>query len=161
MQYVLIFLLSMTPFVESRTAIPIGVGLGLTPLESFISAYLGSVLLTFLLIRYTKKLIDYLFTKERFKNFARKLKAYLIIRGRKITNNKKERKPLSQPFKALALFAFVAIPLPMTGIWVGSMVSVLMKVDKKLSFLALAVGNFIASGMLYLITTGVINLAIK
>ncbi|MBT3940472.1 small multi-drug export protein [Candidatus Woesearchaeota archaeon] len=44
----------------------------------------------------------------------------------------------------LALLIFVAIPLPFTGGWTGAFVATLLKMDKKKSFLVIALGILIA-----------------
>ena len=45
------------------------------------------------------------------------------------------------------VFAFVAIPLPLTGVWAGALLAAILKMDKKSTFFALASGNFCAAGI--------------
>ena len=45
------------------------------------------------------------------------------------------------------VFAFVAIPLPLTGVWAGALLASILKMDNKSTFFALASGNFCAAGI--------------
>ena len=46
--------------------------------------------------------------------------------------------------KALGVFLFVAIPLPLTGVWTGSAVAAFLDLKWKFSFPAIVVGNFVS-----------------
>ena len=45
------------------------------------------------------------------------------------------------------VYAFVAIPLPFTGIWAGACLAGILGMDRKDAFFALAAGNFTAGGI--------------
>jgi len=47
----------------------------------------------------------------------------------------------------LGLYAFVAVPLPFTGIWAGALLAAIMRLDYKSSLFALVCGNFTAGGI--------------
>ena len=46
--------------------------------------------------------------------------------------------------KALGVFVFVAIPLPMTGVWTGSAVAAFLDLEYRYSVPAIVLGNFVA-----------------
>ena len=46
--------------------------------------------------------------------------------------------------KQIAIFIFVAIPLPMTGVWMGTAIAVFLGLKFKESILPLALGNLVA-----------------
>ena len=52
-------------------------------------------------------------------------------------------------FEYLGLFLFVAIPLPGTGVWMGSLIASILGLNKKRSFITIAVGNVIAGVIIY------------
>ena len=58
----------------------------------------------------------------------------------------------------LGLLIFVAIPLPGTGAWTGALISALLKMDIKKSFIAILLGVLVAS---FLVTLGVYGLVDK
>ena len=45
------------------------------------------------------------------------------------------------------VYSFVALPLPLTGIWAGGILAAMLGLDRKRTFLALAAGNFTAGGI--------------
>ena len=49
--------------------------------------------------------------------------------------------------KLFALFAFVALPLPLTGVWAGALLAAILRLDYKNSLFALSAGNFTAGGV--------------
>ena len=54
--------------------------------------------------------------------------------------------------KYYGLFLFVAIPLPTTGAWTGSLIAALLGLDKKKSWLAASLG-VIAAGLIMLVVS--------
>jgi len=57
----------------------------------------------------------------------------------------------------LALVLFVAIPLPVTGAWTGSLASYLFGIPKKNAVFLIMIGIFIASIIVTLLDLGVVN----
>ena len=58
-----------------------------------------------------------------------------------------------------ALFLFVAIPVPGTGVWMGSAIATLFEMPLMKSAITILLGNMTACLITTLITTGVIALA--
>ena len=56
-----------------------------------------------------------------------------------------------------ALMFFVAIPLPGTGVWMGTMAAWAMGLDRWKSFFAIAAGTVIAGLLVLLISLGIFN----
>ena len=71
-------------------------------------------------------------------------------------NDKKSRARLSGPV-FLALMLFVAIPLPGTGAWTGSLVASLFGLPKRSSFLAVTLGVLISGVIMCLASYGVLG----
>ena len=57
----------------------------------------------------------------------------------------------------IALFIFVAIPLPGTGAWTGSLVASLFNLPKKWSFLAVLLGVLTSGVIMTLASYGVLG----
>jgi hypothetical protein len=56
-----------------------------------------------------------------------------------------KKKSLSETFlKQMGVFIFVAIPLPMTGIWTGTAIAVFLGLTFKQAVLPAVLGNFVA-----------------
>lgn len=151
--YILTLLVAMFPLIELKGAIPIGLKLGLKLHESALLSYLGSTFIVipiFFLLIYVFKLLKKI---PFIKRLVYKLEALFQSKAEKIAQ-KSDGKPdeVKRKFLMTALFIFVAIPLPLTGIWTGAAVAVFLNMSFKDSVLPLALGNFIAGSFITLIT---------
>lgn len=151
--YLLVIVVAMFPLVELKGAIPIGLKSGLPLYQSAILSYLGSTIIVvpiFFLLIYVFKLLKKI-------PFVKKLVVKLEI----IFQNKAEdvaKKSLDKPedvkrkFLIKALLIFVAVPLPLTGVWTGAAIAVFLNMSFKDSVIPLALGNFIAGLCITLLT---------
>ena len=137
-KYLLTVLVGMTPIIEIRGAIPLGVAMGLDYWSAYICSFIGNIIPTlfdfFGRWKFFKKIIDWATNKAT----------------RKIQEN-----PKLQSAVAFALFVFVAIPLPTTGAWVGSLVANFLDLPLKKAFPPLALG-VAAAGLIVLCATGAV-----
>ncbi len=144
-KYIITFLLGMTPVIEIRGAIPVGVGLGLSYFEAFIVGFIGNIIPIYFIVKYIRPLFDFL---GRFKIF----KKIIDFATNKATKKIEESERL-QNFTALGLFLFVAIPIPGTGAWIGSLIANFLNLPVKKAFLPLALG-VVTAGIIILAATG-------
>ena len=144
-KWIITAIVGMMPIVEIRGAIPIGVTLGLDYPTSYIFSFIGNIVPIFFIVKYAKPLFDFF---GRWKFF----KKIIDFATEKATRKIKESEKL-QNFAALGLFLFVAIPLPTTGAWVGSLIANFLDLPLKKAFLPLAAGVAVA-GFIVLVATG-------
>ena len=144
-KYLITFFLGMCPIIEIRGAIPVGVSLGLSYFESFILGFLGNIIPIFFIVKYIGPIFEFF---KRWKIFR------LVIdwASNKATKKIEESTKL-QNYTALGLFIFVAIPIPTTGAWVGSLIANFLHVPLKKAFPPLAAGVLVA-GIIVLAATG-------
>lgn len=154
-----VFLLSMIPLAETRVAILLGVRMGLSPIEAFGWAFLGSSMLAPILLLILIPTINAL---SRTKVFS-KLGKFLYDKFEKKSHslqqtddgqpdpNKKAFITKSDLKKMGGTALFVAIPIPMTGIWTGSAVASIVKIGFVKGLIGIIVGNAVACGILTLI----------
>jgi uncharacterized membrane protein len=69
-----------------------------------------------------------------------------------------KRSSLIQRYQALGLILFVAIPLPMTGAWTGSVAAYLFKLPLRFSVPCIILGVCLAGGVVSLASMGVLHL---
>jgi uncharacterized membrane protein len=140
--HLIIFIISMMPFVELRGAIPIGLGIyNLPVLQVLPTAIAGNILpVPFILLLFNY--IEILLRKYRYWDRAL---TKLFDRTRKRASSKVQR------YKTLALIAFVAVPLPFTGAWTGSLIAYLFGLKFTKSLLAISIGVIIAGLLVILI----------
>lgn len=142
-KYLTVFLVSMLPIVELRGGIPIGAGLGLGFRESYLICVLGNLLPVPFLIPFSKILLEWLSTwpvvGPFFGRFLEKAKAKASTIGGALF---------------WGLFAFVAIPLPGTGAWTGSVIAAILKVDPKKALAAIALGVLTSGAIMGILSYG-------
>ena len=134
------------PIIELKGAIPVGISLGLSPRHSFILAYIGSILPVPII----------LFTIRPIFNYLRKTKTFKNLVG-KITDRSMNKSGNIKKYGYWGLFLFVAIPLPGTGVWTGSLIASLLNMRFKLAFPAICIGNLIAGILIVLLSHGIFS----
>ncbi|MBT4086885.1 MAG: small multi-drug export protein [Deltaproteobacteria bacterium] len=144
-----VFILGMMPIIESRLAIPFGIGaLGMNPINAFIFAIAGNFIAVIILLRFLDPVTQLLCKSS----FLKKHIDWLFERTR--TKHDKRMSELGH----LALLIFVAIPIPGSGAWAGSLVAYLFDLKKPLATVIITCGLIIAGVIITSTTEGVISL---
>ena len=142
-------LLAMTPIGELRLSIPIALNIFHLPIWStYLVSVLGNIVPAIFLLWLLKPLSEYLSHRLYFFN---RFFAWLF------ENNRKRHEKKFEYWKGLALIIFVAIPLPLTGAWTGSICAFLFKIPFKTALPSIFLGVAIAGILITLLTLGIIN----
>ena len=144
-KYLITFFLGMCPIIEIRGAIPVGVGLGLTYFEAFVIGFIGNIIPIYFIVKHFGIIFEVLGKIKIFK----KIIDWASDRAIK----KIEESERLQNFTALGLYLFVAIPLPGTGAWVGSLIANFLHVPLKKAWIPLVLG-VLTAGIIILAATG-------
>ena len=110
-QILSVFGLAMIPVFELRGAIPVGVAAGLPFWTVFLTAFLGNLLPVPFLILFTRRVFEWLRTKSAL------LERFVSRLERKAAT----KEDLLKKYELLGLCILVAIPLPGTGAWTGTL----------------------------------------
>ena len=104
-------LVSMVPIIELRGGLPFGVALGLPYHLAFPAAVLGNLIPAPFIIVYIRRIFE-LMRKylPRLNGLVDQLEEKAHLKGQKV-----------QKYQYIGLWLFVAIPLPGTGAWTGSL----------------------------------------
>jgi len=139
-------IVGMLPVSELRGAIPLGIGFyQMSIKEVFFWSVLGNIIPPLFLVFFLEKLAQILSAKSQFfRNFFN----WLFERTRKRAEEKIKK------FGYWGLFVLVAIPLPMTGAWTGSIASFLLGLDKKISIPVIFLGIITAGIAVLLLIVG-------
>ena len=144
-KYLITFFLGMCPIIEIRGAIPVGVGLGLSYFESFVIGFIGNIIPIYFIVKHIGVIFEILGKINIFKK--------IIDWASNRAIKKIEESEKLQNFTALGLYLFVAIPLPGTGAWVGSLIANFLHVPLKKAWLPLVLG-VLTAGTIILFATG-------
>ena len=115
-----VFLCSMIPIIELRGAIPLGAGLGLSPALNYGLSVLGNMLPVPVILLCIRGVLHWM--KHCPVSWFSKIALWLEQKAEK--NRAKVEK-----YAFWGLFLFVAVPLPGTGAWTGSLVAALMRMN--------------------------------
>lgn len=138
------FFVSILPVVELRGAIPVGVALGLPHLTTFIIAFLGNLLPVPFIILFIRRIFAWMKQKsERLGRIAEKLE-----------KRAEDKKGSIEKYKFWGLLIFVAIPLPGTGAWTGSLIAGMLNMRLKDALPAVIIGVLIAGILMTGLTLG-------
>ncbi len=143
-----VVLIAICPTLESKIAIPFAMNVSLwgdnalSPILTLFIAFFASLLPSYLIMIIVRKL------KGKTTGFISSKFMHRYLTKSAIIENKK-----SNFKKYLALAGFVAIPLPLTGVWTGSLIAGLSNLDLKFSFLTIAIGTLISTSAITLLCT--------
>ena len=149
LKILLVFLISMVPLIELRGAIPIAVGMGVELPEWAILtiAIIGNMIPVPFIYWFARKVLEW-GSKKKWAPF-KKFCDFCLKKGEK-AGNKLLAKVKGGAY--WALYLFVAIPIPGTGAWTGTLAASILKLDFKKTVLAVLAG---------VLTAGLIMLAIS
>lgn len=163
--YLSVFLISIIPMIEVRGAIPIGVSMGMDIWVSYVFATLSALVIAPILILILKPILKWLKTTKVFKKIAvavedmfsaraGKIEKKLVdAQGNALTGKEMDAAKRKNFWKKmLGVFAFVAIPLPLTGVWTGTAVAVFLNLKWYQILPPIVIGNFVAGAIITALT---------
>jgi len=137
----------MTPINELRGTIPIAImAFRLTPIKALFLAWFGNVLPIFFLLWFWKYLAKYWMHRSKL---VKKFLNWMFNRAMRRFYKKYSL------YGDLALILFVAIPLPFTGAWTGSVAAFLFGISYNRSLWLIACGALIAGVIVTIMTAGI------
>ena len=152
--YLATLLMSFIPLIELKVGMVFAWD-KVNHILAFLLAYVGSTSAFFLVYFLLKPILN-LLKKINFVNkIAIKIEKYFSDKATKTLDERKEKnkKGISEKLlKQLSVFIFVAIPLPMTGVWTGTAIAVFLDLKFSEAVLPVVVGNFIAGLLICLLS---------
>ena len=140
-----VIICSMIPIIELRGAIPLGAFLGLPWWQSYLFALLGNMIPVPFILLFINKFIGWM-SRSRVK-FFNKIGNWLLRKAEK--NRGKIEK-----YSFFGVCLFVAVPLPVTGAWTGSLVASTIGMKFWKALLSCFLGVLIAATVVTLIAYG-------
>ena len=142
-----VILMAMIPFGELRVSIPFAMGIcEMGPEEAFFLSAIGNMLPVVPLLLFLDPVSNWLRRYSIFDRFF----TWLFLRTRRY-NNRIEK------YGALGLTPFVAIPLPVTGVWTACAVAFVFGIHCRYAFPAILGGVIIAGTVVTLSCMGVLG----
>ena len=146
LKYLLTIILGATPIIELRYAAIISqYAFGLGVLPSFICGLIGNIIPVYFIVKYIRPLFDFF---GRWKPFKK-----IIDWASERATKKIEESDRLQNFAAVGLFVFVAVPVPTTGAWVGSLIANFLDIPPKKAVPPIILGT-ITAGCITILANG-------
>ena len=136
--WIAVVILAMMPIVEARLAVPMAMTCGYNAWQSFLIGFFGSSLPAPVLLLVLIPFIKWLAKTKLFRKLGETVYEKFQKKSEAVDKNSSDFK------KMLGLFIFVAIPLPGTGAWTGSLAAALMKMPIKDALFSVIGGTLIA-----------------
>ena len=146
LNYVYVFLLSMVPVLELRAAIPLGAVLHLDPWLTYAACVLGNFLPVPFILLFIRRILAWMKTTRRLAGIANWLEEKAQKHSEKVMR-----------YASFGLCLFVAIPLPGTGAWTGSLVAALFDIRMRYALPSVVVGLLIAGAIMTLASFGIVS----
>jgi len=140
---IIAFLASMLPVIECRGGMIIAKGFQIPFIRAFLICYLGNMLPLPFILLFIRKIFEFMKKHNILKKFIE------FLEGKTARNQEKVMR-----YKQWGLLLFVAIPLPGTGGWTGSLFAALLDIDFKKALPIIAIGVFIADVIMSVLTYG-------
>lgn len=151
-KYLTVLAVSLLPTVEARGAIPIAFELGISPGIAYIYAAVTSFLVSPFLLLLLRPILNKMKKTKTFKKIALFFESNFKVKADKIKDDAIADGNRGTLFKKLlGIYAFVALPLPLTGVWTGSAIAAFTDVNPVYSLPAILLGNLTASGIVALL----------
>ena len=146
MKYLYTFFISMLPIIELRGAIPVGAASGLPWYINYLLCCIGNMLPVPFILFFVQYVLNFM---KRIRHLDR-IAFWVEEKAEKY-------KGQVTKYATWGLLLFVAVPLPGTGAWTGSLVAAFIKMDKKTAFFSVLGGVLIAGVIITLISYGVLG----
>lgn len=152
-------LIAMVPIIELRGAIPFATNtslwgsLAISNWKAMGWALLGSSIIVPIIALIFIPIINWLKRTKLFGKLASAIENRIKNKADSISNGEQKSERFSPAYwkKILAVFVFVAIPLPLTGVWTGTCVAVFLGLDYLSSCITVVLGNAVAGLLIALI----------
>ena len=147
-EFIFTMLVSMLPVVELRGGIPFGVAAGLPVWAAFIAAVIGNMIPVPFIIVYIRRIFQWMRQRlPKLNSVVDALERKAHLKGQKVTK-----------YKYLGLIILVAIPLPGTGAWTGSLAAAFLDMPLRRAIPSIIAGVLIAGLAISLLAHGVTSL---
>ena len=147
-EFTLTVLGSMIPGVELRGGIPFGVAAGLPVWAAFLAAVIGNLIPVPFIIVYIRRIFQWMRDKlPSLNRVVDALERKAHLKGRRVNK-----------YKYLGLALFVAIPLPGTGAWTGSLAAAFLDMPLRKAIPSVIAGVAAAGMAISILTYGIASL---
>ena len=149
-RYLFVFFISMVPVIELRGAIPVGLGLGLEAVPTYLVCVLGNMLPVPFIYLFARKFLIWGYNKPLIGGICK----FFIVKGEKAGRALEAKAGRGL---VIALLLFVGVPLPGTGAWTGTLAGSILDMKFKDVLIACMGGVLLAGVIIGLASAGLLG----
>lgn len=138
---------SMIPVLELRAAIPAGLAFGLEPWLVYVLAVIGNFIPVPAIMLFLRRVFAWLRRFQWWEGKITWLEQRAHLKGR-----------IVKKYRLLGLVLLVAIPLPGTGAWTGSLIAALLDIRLQRALPMISLGVLTAGAIITLLTIGAVQI---
>lgn len=142
----IVFIVSMIPLLELRGSILAAGFMNTSFLPTYIAAVIGNILPIPFILLFIEKIFSWMKKSKHLHAIPVWIEKKAMSKSAQI-----------EKYGYWGLFLFVAIPLPGTGAWTGSLLAVLLGLKPRKSFLFILLGVMTAGLIMSLLSFGIIK----
>lgn len=153
--YLTVLIIAFIPIVELRGAIPVAFEMGMEWWQAFGLSFIGSCLAIPMLLLLLRPMLNLLKKIKFFNRFASTIEEMFASKARKIAAKAGSGGDASKKelwIKLIGVFTFVALPIPLTGVWTGTAIAVFLGLPFFKSLAAVMLGNLTAGTIVTLLS---------
>ena len=143
---VIIFIISLMPILELRGGLLAATLLDVEFVRAAVICIIGNILPIPIVLLFLRFVLD-LFEKW---NVTKKIVTWL---EKKV----EEKREQIDKYGYLGLIIFVGIPLPGTGAWTGSLIAIMLGMNRKKSFVCILLGILLAAIIMSILSYGILG----
>ena len=142
-----VLICSMIPIIELRGAIPLGAWLEMPWWQNYMLSVLGNMIPVPFILLFINRFIGWM-SRSKVKFFNKV--------GTWLTNKAEKNREKIEKYSFWGVCLFVAVPLPITGAWTGSLAAATIGMKGWKAFLSCLLGVMIAGVIMTLASYGVV-----
>lgn len=146
-EYWATLIMSLFPLIELKASITYARTAGIDFLLSLLLAYVGSTVVFIPIYFLLRPILNLLKRIKFISGIAQKAENYCVNKANAALEQQKAKGKggiSEKTLKQLGVFIFVAIPLPMTGVWTGTAIAAFLDLKFKDVILPITLGNLVA-----------------
>ena len=143
---IVIFIISLMPILELRGGLLAASVLKIPYIKALIICIVGNIFPIPFVLLFLEMVFGWM---EKWKPIKK------VVRWLEKKGNSKRGQ--IDKYGYLGLILFVGIPLPGTGAWTGSLVAILLGLDKKKSFICIIIGVLLAAAIMSVLSYGILG----
>ena len=149
-KYLCVFFVSMVPVIELRGAIPIGFGLGLDTLPTYLVAVVGNMLPVPFIYLFARKFLIWGYNKPLIGGICK----FFVVKGEKAGRALEAKAGRGL---VIGLLLFVGVPLPGPRAWTGTLAGSILDMKFKDVLIACMGGVLMAGIIIGLASAGLLG----